>query len=115
MRVEDEETDSRRILYPTDLPMASPRSEATRAATDVALMRRGCVQMMEVRPPSPRITASSRMNCGSCVVLPHPVSPATMVTWWFATACRSSAVLAHDGSFMRCAMIFLSSGAALGE
>ena len=30
MRVEEEETDSRRILYPTDLPMASPRSDATR-------------------------------------------------------------------------------------
>lgn len=32
----------------------------------MALMRRGCVQMMFTRAPSPRAIASSRMNWGTC-------------------------------------------------
>ena len=33
----------------------------------------------------------SRMNCGTCVVLPHPVLPLTMITWWRCTAATISA------------------------
>ena len=36
-------------------------------------MRRGCVHTMLQAPPQPCATASSRMNCGTCVLLPHPV------------------------------------------
>lgn len=31
--------------------------------------------------PSPRLMWSSRMNCVTCVVFPHPVSPLTTSTW----------------------------------
>mgnify|MGYP006996123635 CR=1 FL=1 len=43
--VDDECTDSSRILYPTLVPIFSPRSCATRVATEVADMRLGCVQI----------------------------------------------------------------------
>ena len=47
---------------------------------DVAEIRRGCVQMMLQPSPRPRAIASSKMNCGTCVVLPLPVSPLTTTT-----------------------------------
>ena len=48
------------------------RACATRCASPTALMRRGCVQTMLQAPPRPCATASSKMNCGTCVLLPHP-------------------------------------------
>lgn len=39
-------TFSKRMIYPHVLPHASPRSSATRLATDKALIRRGCVQII---------------------------------------------------------------------
>ena len=40
---------SRRTAYPTvEAPTRSPRSAATRSATEMAEMRRGCVQMIEM-------------------------------------------------------------------
>jgi hypothetical protein len=38
--------DSRRIWYPTVSPSSSPLSDPTRAATDMADIRRGWVQIM---------------------------------------------------------------------
>ena len=43
--VDDECTDSSRILYPTLVPIFSPRSAATLDATEVADIRLGCVQI----------------------------------------------------------------------
>ena len=51
-------------------PMRSPRSDATRSATDIAEMRRGCATTMLQHLPW--AAASSRQNCGTCVVLPVP-------------------------------------------
>ena len=65
---------SKRMLYPIVPPMASPRSAAMRSATEMALRRRGCVTTMRHWGP---ISGSSRRNCGTWVVLPHPVSPLT--------------------------------------
>ena len=45
-----------------------------RSAIVRAAIRRGCVCPMLSRP-------SSRQIFGSCVVLPEPVSPATITTW----------------------------------
>ena len=67
---------------------------ATRAATLDAAIRRGCVQPM--RPSRPRPIA--RQSFGSCVVLPEPVSPATITTWCSAIAVASSSVCAEIGS-----------------
>ena len=52
------------------------RSEMLRAA-----MRRGWVCPILSRP-------SSRQIFGSCVVLPDPVSPATMTTWFSRDGAR---------------------------
>ena len=35
---------------------------------------------------------------GSCVVLPEPVSPQTMMTWWAAMAAMISSRLPETGS-----------------
>ena len=44
--------------------------------------RLGCVQMMLATPPaSPAKRLSSRINWGTCVVLPHPVIPLITKTW----------------------------------
>ena len=62
------------------------RSEMLRAA-----IRRGWVCPIFSRP-------SSRQIFGSCVVLPDPVSPATMTTWFSAMARASSCRAALTGS-----------------
>mmetsp|Transcript_7081 Transcript_7081/g.12654 ORF Transcript_7081/g.12654 Transcript_7081/m.12654 type:complete len:241 (+) Transcript_7081:2990-3712(+) len=68
-----------RTVYPTDSPIDSPRSHATRSATEMAAIRRGCVTITRGRRflPSSRPTQSSTMNCGSCVLFPLPVPPLT--------------------------------------
>ena len=51
------------------LPGAScPRSLATRSATEIAAMRRGCVQIRLARAPRPPSMAASSRNCGTCAV-----------------------------------------------
>ena len=62
---------SRRIVYPTVDPILSPRSAATRSATDMADMRRGCAMMM--LHGTPLAAASSRQNWGTWVVFPLPI------------------------------------------
>eukprot|EP00968_Pinguiococcus_pyrenoidosus_P017739 scaffold1790_cov257-Pinguiococcus_pyrenoidosus.AAC.34 len=52
-----------------------------------------------------RSSASSRMNCGICVVFPHPVSPLTMMTWFLFKALRSWSLELALGSFARTARI----------
>lgn len=74
--------DSRRIWYPTVSPSSSPLSAATLAATDMADIRRGWVQIMLQSAPWRLSISSSRMNCGSWVVLPQPVSPDMTRTWY---------------------------------
>lgn len=74
--------DSRRIWYPTVSPSSSPLSDATRAATDMADIRRGWVHIMLQSAPRRLSISSSSMNCGSCVVLPQPVSPEMTRTWY---------------------------------
>jgi hypothetical protein len=70
---------SNRIWYPTVLwPILSPRSFAMRSETVIALIRRGCVHTIDA--PRPFAHASSKMYCGTCVVFPHPVDPATSTT-----------------------------------
>src|SRR5665647_3728428 len=66
-----------------------------RSATDLAAMRRGWV--WPIMPSTPR--PSSRQILGSCVVLPEPVSPATMTTWWsrIAAAIRDHQVVIVAG------------------
>ena len=54
-------------------------------------MRRGWVCAMDVRP-------SSRQILGSCVVLPEPVSPATMTTWLVRDRAAISPRIALTGS-----------------
>mmetsp|Transcript_35039 Transcript_35039/g.88304 ORF Transcript_35039/g.88304 Transcript_35039/m.88304 type:complete len:330 (-) Transcript_35039:102-1091(-) len=70
---------SRRTWYPTRAPRApgagSPRSAATRSATDIAAMRRGWVHTTCRPLPRPAAISASRMYCGIWVVFPHPVSP----------------------------------------
>lgn len=44
----------------------SPRSEATRSATEMAAMRRGCVQIRLARAPRPASMAASSRNWGTC-------------------------------------------------
>ena len=62
-----------------------------RSAIVRAAMRRGWVCAIFVRP-------SSRQIFGSCVVLPDPVAPATITTWWPAMARAISSRAALTGS-----------------
>ncbi len=62
-----------------------------RSAMVRAAMRRGCVCAIFVRP-------SSRQIFGSWVVLPDPVAPATMTTWWLSIARAISSRAALTGS-----------------
>lgn len=55
---------SKRMVYPTFSPTPSPRSAATRSATETAEMRRGWVHT--TRQPRPEYHASSRIYCGTC-------------------------------------------------
>ena len=63
-----------------------------RAATVRAAMRRGWV--WPIWPVTPR--PSSRQILGSWVVLPDPVSPATMTTWWSRIASAMSSLALAD-------------------
>ena len=65
-----------RTLKPTAVPTSVPSSSAIRSATVRAAIRRGWV--WPIWPATPR--PSSRQILGSCVVLPEPVSPATITT-----------------------------------
>jgi hypothetical protein len=65
-----------------------------RVAVARAAMRRGWV--WPIRPLAPR--PSSRQIFGSCVVLPEPVSPQTMTTWFFWMASAISPRFALTGN-----------------
>ena len=65
-----------------------------RSATLLAAIRRGWV--WPIIPVTPR--PSSRQILGIWVVLPDPVSPATMTTWWSRTAAAMSSRRALTGS-----------------
>ena len=65
-----------RILQPTTPPHGTFISSATRLEMLIAATRRGWVQPIRPRAPSP----ASRHILGNCVVFPDPVSPATMST-----------------------------------
>mmetsp|Transcript_5939 Transcript_5939/g.19732 ORF Transcript_5939/g.19732 Transcript_5939/m.19732 type:complete len:259 (+) Transcript_5939:292-1068(+) len=93
------------MLYPTVLPIFSPRSLATRSATAIALRRRGCVTIMDVSPPRPSLIASSRRNCGTWVVLPQPVAPETTEAWQFLISAVVSFRKANAGRVLRFACI----------
>ena len=79
----------KRTLYPTSDPGWHDICDATKEATDVAAIRRGCVMPIVPRCPKP----ASRQIRGSCVVLPDPVSPATTTTWEERIARRISSFL----------------------
>mmetsp|Transcript_10902 Transcript_10902/g.47188 ORF Transcript_10902/g.47188 Transcript_10902/m.47188 type:complete len:436 (-) Transcript_10902:742-2049(-) len=101
----------RRTLKPTELPARSPRSPATRSATETAAMRRGCVTMIRVSGPTPRATASSRMYCGHWVDLPLPVPPDTTTTRFVRRASQSSVRIFAMGRASRVARILASAPA----
>ena len=65
----------------------------------VAASRRGCVHAT-TRPPC--VQPDSCRYCGSCVVLPEPVSPTTITHWKrsikYSSCCRAAAI----GSRARC-------------
>ena len=71
-----------------------------RLAVDVAAIRRGCV--WPIRPP-PGLPSRAgprpidRAIFGNCVVLPEPVSPETITTWWASSACAISSRRADTG------------------
>mmetsp|Transcript_87459 Transcript_87459/g.234213 ORF Transcript_87459/g.234213 Transcript_87459/m.234213 type:complete len:293 (+) Transcript_87459:497-1375(+) len=75
---------SYRTWYPTK--SSSPISSPTRAATEIAATRRGCVTPIRYpRPSSPlssmlRQNPDSYKNWGTWVDFPHPVSPQTIDT-----------------------------------
>mmetsp|Transcript_23573 Transcript_23573/g.42891 ORF Transcript_23573/g.42891 Transcript_23573/m.42891 type:complete len:278 (+) Transcript_23573:2176-3009(+) len=85
--------------YPIDSPSCSPRSSATRSATLMALILRGCVHTTEQGTPDS--AAFSTMYCPTCVVLPQPVSPSTIVTWWPSIASRISVRCSSTGRASR--------------
>ena len=87
--------DSKRIVYPTVLPIVSPRSAATRSATDMAEIRRGCA--MIILHAMPLDAASSKQNWGTCVVFPDPVSPSTTVTLLLAIVFNSASLKLYTG------------------
>ena len=69
-------------------------SSAIRVATLRAANRLGWV--WAIMPFTPR--PNSKHILGSCVVLPDPVSPATITTWLFAIASLISSFLSLTGS-----------------
>mmetsp|Transcript_11356 Transcript_11356/g.47501 ORF Transcript_11356/g.47501 Transcript_11356/m.47501 type:complete len:506 (-) Transcript_11356:330-1847(-) len=83
---------SYRTWYPTSPPRGTSSSCATLVAVDVTATRRGCVTATapgcaaHVGSPYP----DSYKNCGTCVVLPHPVSPQMTTTGlWFTWSTMS--------------------------
>lgn len=100
---------SNSATYPTCAPGPPHRSaisSATRSATLHAATRRGWVQIMRA-VGSPAASASSRMSCGTWVVLPHPVSPHTTTTRDFAHASKSASLALVAGSTLRASAIRL--------
>ena len=93
MRVSRPVSSLKRILQPTSRPHVTPSSSATRREMLIAATRRGWVQPMRPRRSSP----ASRHIFGSCVVLPEPVSPATMSTWFVRNAATISLRRAQIG------------------
>lgn len=81
-------------FQPTASPSGLSSSSATRSATVRAAIRRGWVWPIRPRTPRP----SSRQILGIWVVLPEPVSPATITTWWSRTAARISSFFWLTGS-----------------
>ncbi|CAM5633886.1 hypothetical protein STENM223S_00453 [Streptomyces tendae] len=67
----------KRTFQPTVSPSGVSSSSATRSATVRAAIRRGWVCPIMPRTPRP----SSTQIFGIWVVLPEPVSPATITTW----------------------------------
>lgn len=61
-------------------PNFSPLSEATLSETEIAAMRLGCVQIILHTAPRSNSISDSRINCGTCVVFPQPVSPEMIST-----------------------------------
>jgi hypothetical protein len=64
----------------TDSPIFSPLSAATLSETAIADIRLGWVQIILQLAPRAASISDSSMYCGSCVVLPQPVSPETTTT-----------------------------------
>ena len=79
-----------------------------RAANARAASRRGWVCAISPARPRP----SSRQYCGSWVLLPEPVSPATIRTWW--TPERIGDFLAARGNRQIGAMLEVSCGGSRG-
>ena len=71
-------------------------SSATRSATVRAAIRRGWVWPIMPRTPRP----SSRQIFGIWVVLPEPVSPATITTWWSRMAAAISSFFWLTGQLL---------------
>ena len=82
-----------RTLQPTWAPTSTPSSSAIRSLTVRAAIRRGWV--CPIIPSTPR--PSSRQILGSWVVLPEPVSPATITTWWSRMSAAISSRTALTG------------------
>jgi hypothetical protein len=97
-----------RTCQPITSPSSVPVSAASRSAIVRAAIRRGCVwpiiRRRRCRRPSrpTRSTSpprpSSRHIFGICVVLPDPVSPAMMTTWFASSAAMISSWRALAGS-----------------
>ena len=84
----------KRIFAPTWRPHSTPSSSASRREREVAATRRGWVTAM--RAPRPR--PARRHILGIWVVLPEPVSPATITTGCSRTAAWISSARPRIGS-----------------
>ena len=91
--------DSRRIWYSIKRPTSSPRSAATCSATPIAEIRRGCVHPIYIGLKY--AASSSRINWGTGVVFPQPVSPETTITLLCRTASTISSRHDQAGNFLR--------------
>ena len=83
-----------RTFQPTASPSGVFSSSAIRSATVRAAILRGWVCPIMPRTPRP----SSMQILGIWVVLPEPVSPATITTWWSRIASRISSCFWLTGS-----------------
>src|SRR5580693_2512234 len=92
--VSSADTSVNRTWYPTVSPSGLPSSSAIRSATVLAASRRGWV--WPICPATPR--PSSRQILGIWVVLPEPVSPAMITTWWSRMARAISSLRWLTGS-----------------
>lgn len=82
------------ILYAISSPYSFSVSNATLRHSETAAIRRGCVTAIRLNPDVIR-------SCGSCVDLPHPVSPAMTTAWELWTASVMSAANDEIGSAAR--------------